>query len=492
MSRTSIILAVSVAYLAVCLVVGLIPGRRGGDTADAYVAGDRGLGLILLYFIMGGTVFSSFAFLGLPGRAYTKGIAATYVLGYGTLSFVPLYFLGPRVARLGRHFGYVTQAEMVMGRFNSRALAGWMAVISTVAFVPYLALQVKGSGYVIDVVSDGQIPEWLAGAVVYGVVVVYVLRSGVLGVGWTNTFQGLFMMVMAWVLGLYLPYHLYGGVGPMFDRIAEVRPDLLVAPGLTGSGAVWGWGEYSSAVLVSAVGAFAWPHFFMKSFTARDDRTLQRTALLFPTFQIFLIPLVLIGFCGVLFASAPDQPDQILPHMLVHLDLPALVVGLFCAGALAASMSSGDSMLHAAASILARDGAVALTGRRLSARREMVAIRVGVVAVMVLAYGLAVIYQGSLVELLLWAYGPVVQFAPVLVATLYWRRARGSAVLAGLVVGSCVNLVLVLQPDWRPIAVHAGLYGLVVNVSILVAGSLVQEGPSDETFLEVASGGPAA
>jgi SSS family solute:Na+ symporter len=149
-------------------------------------------------------------------------------------------------------------------------------------------------------------------------------------------------------------------------------------------------------------------------------------------------------------------------------------------------------MLHAAASILARDGAVALTGRRLSARREMVAIRVGVVAVMVLAYGLAVIYQGSLVELLLWAYGPVVQFAPVLVATLYWRRARGSAVLAGLVVGSCVNLVLVLQPDWRPIAVHAGLYGLVVNVSILVAGSLVQEGPSDETFLEVASGGPAA
>ena len=65
MSRTAIILGVSAIYLVICLVVGLIPGRRGGGTADAYVAGDRGLGLVLLYFIMGGTVFSSFAFLGL-------------------------------------------------------------------------------------------------------------------------------------------------------------------------------------------------------------------------------------------------------------------------------------------------------------------------------------------------------------------------------------------------------------------------------------------
>ncbi len=487
MSRTAVILGVSAAYLAICLVIGLIPGKKGSGTADAYVAGDRGLGLLLLYFIMGGTVFSSFAFLGLPGRAYSKGIAATYVLGYGTLAFVPVYFLGPRVARLGRHYGYVTQAEMVMGRFDSRAIAGWMALISTVAFIPYLALQVKGSGYVIEVVSGGLIPEWIAGAVVYGIVVIYVLRSGVLGVGWTNTFQGMFMMVMAWVLGLYLPYHLYGGVDSMFAQIAEQRPELLVAPGLTSSGTTWGWGEYSSAVLVSAIGGFAWPHFFMKSFTAKDERTLKRTAILFPTFQIFLIPLLFIGYCGVLFSSAPEQADQILPHMLVNLDLPALVVGLFCAGALAASMSSGDSMLHAAASILARDGSVALTGERLSAEGEMRAIRVLVVAVMVLAYGLAVAYTGSLVELLLWAYGPVVQFAPVLVATLYWRRANGRAVLVGLVLGSLINLAFVLSPELRPFEIHAGLYGLVVNTVVMVLGSLLGAADDDGEYLQIAA-----
>ena len=31
-----------------------------------------------------------------------------------------------------------------------------------------------------------------------------------MGVGWTNTFQGIFMLSIAWFLGLYLPKELHG------------------------------------------------------------------------------------------------------------------------------------------------------------------------------------------------------------------------------------------------------------------------------------------
>ena len=79
---------------------------------------------------------------------------------------------------------------MVEERFKTPALAGLMAVVSVAAFVPYLAIQMKGAGYILESVTRGSIPEWVGSAVVYGVVMVYVLRSGVLGVGWTNTFQG--------------------------------------------------------------------------------------------------------------------------------------------------------------------------------------------------------------------------------------------------------------------------------------------------------------
>jgi len=487
-----VVLAVTLSYLALSLVVGMWPGRKATGTAEGYVAGDRTLGLLLMYFITGATIFSAFAFLGGPGWAYSRGAAAFYILAYGALGFVPFYFLGPRAARLGRRYGFVTQAEMVAARFGMRPIAGVMALVSIVAFVPYLALQMKGAGYVLAAVTRGRIDEWLGAALVYGVVLAYVLRSGVLGVGWTNTLQGIFMMALAWGLGLYLPHRLYGGVEEMFTSIQAARPELLRAPGLAMGGEPWTWGEYSSAVLVSMVGFSVWPHLFMKAFTSRDDRTIRRTVVLYPTFQIFLVPLFLIGFCGVLFVPPPDKVDQVLPHILMHMEIPALLVGLFSAGALAASMSSGDAMAHAAASIAVRDGIVRSLGARLDPEQQRRLIRWTLLAVMLLSYGVAVLYQGSLVRLLLSAYGAVVQFAPAVAATLLLRRATGPGVLFGLLAGSAVTVLLVIWPDLRPWRLHAGLYGLVVNAAVLTVVSLAlptsAEPRSDREFLQVAEG----
>ncbi len=490
MPDQKIVLAVSVVYLLACLALGLWPGRKASHTAEGYVAGDRTLGLLLMYFITGATIFSAFAFLGAPGWAYSKGAAGFYILAYGALGFMPFYFLGPSAARLGRRYGFVTQAEMVAARFRAPGIAGVMALISTVAFVPYLAVQMKGAGYILSSVTGGDIEEWKGAAIVYGIVAIYVLRSGVLGVGWTNTFQGIFMMILAWGLGLYLPYRLYGGVRAMFERIAVERPELLTAPGLDGTGAAWSWGEYSSAVVVSILGFSVWPHLFMKAFTARDSATIRRTVVLYPTFQVFIVPLFLIGFAGVFFDSAPMKPDQILPHMLMNMEIPAILVGLFCAGGLAASMSSGDAIVHASASIIVRDGAITAGRKPLDQEQQRFWIRVVVLGVLVASYAVAMGYQGSLVQLLLSAYGAVGQFAPAVVATLYWRRATGAGVLAGLVAGAAVTTAFVIWPDLRPVELHAGLYGFAVNVATLIAVSLAtdREVEGESEFLEVSRG----
>lgn len=464
---SGVVLLVAGVYLAACIGLGSWTGGKKLEGSVGFVAGDRSLGLVLMYFITGATIFSAFAFLGLPGWAYSKGAAAFYILGYGALGFVPFYFLGPRAARLGQRRGFVTQAEMVAARFDKPSLAGLMALVSAVAFVPYLALQMKGAGIVLETVTHGAIPEAGGAAIVYGVVMVYVLRSGVLGVGWTNTFQGLFMMALAWGLGLYLPELRFGGVEEMFASLETTHPELLRAPGLTSDGEPWHWGEYSSAIVVSIIGFSAWPHLFMKAFTARDTKTLKRTVVLYPTFQIFLVPLFLIGFAGVGFSPAPERPDQILPHLLMNLELSPWLVGLFCAGALAASMSSGDAMVHAVASITVRDGWIAALHRRVTGRGELAAIRALIVVYMLAAYAVAVVYEGSLVFLLLSAYGAVVQFMPLLVAALFTERATGEGALAGLLGGSALTTLFVAFPELRPFPVHAGLYGLALNVTLL-------------------------
>ncbi len=489
-ARAWIVLAVAGSYLALCVAIGLWPNRKSSDSAAGFVAGDRTLGGLLMYFITGATIFSAFTFLGMPGWAATRGAASFYILSYGILGFVPFYFLGPRAARLGRRYGYVTQAEMVAGRFGAPKLALTFAVVSLIAFVPYLALQIQGAGVVLEAVTDGALPQRWGGAIVYAIVAVYVIKSGVLGVGWTNVFQGVFMLLFAWGLGLWLPGELYGGVGEMFERIDGERPELLRAPGLDSSGAPWSWGEYTSSILVSMIGFCCWPHLFMKAFSARDERTLERTVVLYPTFLLFQVPILLIGFAAALYEPAAPSTDMTLPHLLMSMQLPAVVVGLFCAGGLAASMSSGDAMAHASASIAVRDGLVTGLGWKLSPHDERKLIRIGIVLVLVASYVVAGWFGDSIVALLLFAYGPVTQFAPGLVSTLCWRRATAQGVLAGLVLGITINLALAHWPELRPWPVHAGAYGLVANAFVLVVVSLVTRprGDGGAEWLATAAG----
>ena len=470
MERWHWITAIVGVYLLVTLAIGLLAGRRTTDTVTGYVAADRQFGLLAMYFVVGGTVFSAFAFLGGPGWTYSRGAAAFYILAYGVLGIAPWYFLGPKAGSLGRRFGYVTQAQLVSGRFPSRALSVLLAVLSIAAFVPYLMLQMSGAGIVFSTITEGHVSFWLGAALAYGVVVLYVLYGGASAVGWTNVFEGLIMLVVAWGVGLYLPISLYGGVSEMFDRIAQVRPELLTMPGLGSDGRPWSWGAYSSAVLSSAIGFTMWPHLFMKSFTARSDAVFRRTVVLFPTFQLFLIPLLLVGFAGVLFPASPATPDAILPHMILETGLPAVVVGLFCAGALAASMSTGDALLHGAASIAIEDGIHPFV--RLGERRRRFLMQLLVLGIGGLAYYLAIIQRQSLVWLLLTAYGIIDQLAPPVYAALYWRRATLPGVLAGLLAGCVTTVFYFMNPGLRPFEVHEGILGLVVNVIVLVVVSL--------------------
>ena len=488
MERWAVVTAIIGVYLLVTLLIGLRAGRGSSHSVQGYVAGDRSFGLLVMYFVTGASVFSAFAFLGGPGWAYSRGAAVFYILAYGVAGMAPFYWIGPRVAALGRRFGYVTQAQLIVGRFPSRQLSVLLAVVSLIACVPYITVQMRGAGIVIEAVTEGHVPLWAGALVAYGIVVAYVLRSGVMAVGWTNTFQGFFMLAIAWTLGIYLPYRLYGGIGPMFEEIATARPDFLVPPGLTGGGEPWSWGGYSSLILVSVVGLMMWPHLFMKAFAAKDDDTLRRTVILFPTFQLFLVPVFLIGFAGVMFTATPlADPDSILPFMIMETQLPVLVVGLFCAGALSASMSTGDALLHAAASVMVEDGIRPF--RALTDHQERLLMRALVFLTGAAAYVAALDPDSSLVQLLASAYGLISQFFPPVVAALYWRRATTQGVLAGLVAGVATAILFWRMPEWKPLDIHEGILGLMVHVPVLVAVSLAtpaQDEAQVDAFMEAA------
>jgi SSS family solute:Na+ symporter len=477
MSDWRIVAAVVATWLLAALAVGLIPARRSSRSVAGYVAGDRGFGTVLMYFVTGATIFSAFAFLGGPGWAYSRGGAAYYILSYGVLGMAPFLALGPWAARVGRVHGYVTQASMLAHRFQSPWVAVVAGSVSVIASLPYIALQMKGAGIVIEQVTGGHAPQWLGAAATYGVVLLYVWHSGVMGVGWTNVFQGAFMITIAWTLGLYLPDRLYGGIGPMFERIAELRPELLTAPGLGPDGSPWEPAAYSSAILVSALGFMMWPHLFMKAFAAKDDETIRRTIFLFPSFQVFLVPLFVIGFAGVLYPHPPPQTDPGMPPKLLASGLPEVVIGLFCAGALAASMSTGDALVHGAASMAVEDVYRPLAQRPLSEEERRALIRRLALAAGAAGFLVALTSGRSLVGLLLVAYGAIVQLAPAVYAAFLWRRASAAGVVSGLVLGTLITGLLVVFPKLRPFGIHEGLVGLAFNLAALLVVSLLTRAP---------------
>nr|MBS0037710.1 sodium:solute symporter family protein [Saprospiraceae bacterium] len=478
---TTILLIVGL-YLFVSLLTGIIPSLRITKSVSGFVAGDRSMNVFILYFVLGASIFSSFAFLGGPGWAYSRGAAAFYIMAYGVIGIVPLYFFGPRAWRLGKKFGFVTQAELLANRFDSKLMSVVLAVLSVAIFIPYLTLQMIGAGYVLNVISEGLVPFWLGAGITYLIVMIYVYFSGVMGVGWSNAFQGMFMLVMAWALGLYLPQTLYGGIGEMFAALIESdHSEMLIAPGLTGDGSPWSWSAFSSAVLVSAIGFSVWPHFFMRSFAAKSAYSLRLSVVLYPTFLLFLVPILLIGFSAILSFPGVEQADSILPHILMQLELPAIVIGLFCAGALAASMSSGDAILHSAASIWVRDGIKPMLTRPLRDRPERFLIQISVLFIGLISYLFAVVIDVSIVALLLGAYGGVAQIFPIVFAMFYWKRATKWGAISGLAGGILVNTFFLLFPEYKIFDLHEGIYGLAINVILLISVSYLTPRDSGAT-----------
>jgi len=458
-------------YLLFVLFLGSMAGRKRESSVVEYIAASRNLGFFVMYFLMGGAIFSAFAYLGGPGWAYSKGAASFYIMGYCALGLVPWWLWGPRAERAGKKFKYVTQAQLFADRFQSKALSVIIAVVSILAFIQYITLQMKGSAYVFEVASGGRIPFWAGALIAYVVVVVYVFLGGVRGVAWTNVFQGAFMVIMAWILGLYFAYALYDGPANMFREIAQANPShLLVGPGTKMS-----YAAFFSALLVSVLGFAMWPHLFMKAYTAKSEKVLKQTILMYPTFAIFLVPVLFIGFAGIK-QVAPDvlgAPERILPWMFTNMNFHPILAGLILAAALAAAMSTQDTITHAAGSIFAQDLVEPLKKEKHSEKEATMWIRISVVGFGLISYLVAIFGGQGLVALLLGAYGSIVQLLPLAAATFFWPRATKAGAICGILVGVGYNYLIVLKMTPKLWDIHAGIQGLVLNIIVLVVVSLL-------------------
>ncbi len=457
-----------IAYLIIALIVGVMAGRgRDGGSLDEFAVAGGKLGLFVMWFLMGGAVFSAFSFLGAPGWAYSKGAPALYIITYTAFAILPWYLIGPKIEKIGKKHHLYTIAAFLKGRFNSPALAILIGLIALFASVQYLATQMSGMAIIFEIMTEGRIPFWLGALISYGIVVIYVATGGLRAAAWSDVFQGLLMIIVSWVVGLTIVYQLHGGTGEMFANIARETPEFLQ---IGKEGSEMSTTAYTTTILVSVIGFLMWPHLFSKSY-ASDSKTIKKTVLAYPIFALFLVPLLLVGFAaiGVVDSGQLSNPDQVLPFLITTvMNLPGWLYGLVGAGALAAAMSTADAITHSA-SLEVTDGVIKNIWKNLSDKKTLLIMRVGVFVIGALAYYITVFGGQGLIALLLGAYGSIVQFAPGVYSALYWRRANAYGVVSGLILGTMVNYYYQLVASSTPFDIHAGILGLIVNVIVMVA-----------------------
>jgi SSS family solute:Na+ symporter len=149
-------------------------------------------------------------------------------------------------------------------RYQSKVLTVIVGIIAILAFIPYLTLQIKGMAYIFNVLTYDNIPYWLGALLSFGIVVIYVATSGVRGAAWSDVFQAILMLIIAWVLGVYFVEKLHGGLGNMFKSIAMENKDFLL---IGEEGSTISKARYTSNIAISMIGFVMWPHLFTKSYT---------------------------------------------------------------------------------------------------------------------------------------------------------------------------------------------------------------------------------
>ncbi|MBA3885145.1 MAG: sodium:solute symporter family protein [Acidobacteria bacterium] len=464
-----------ISFLLISLYLGVRGGRGGsGTTADHVVAG-RGLGLLLLFFVAVGEIYSSASFLGGPGWAYEHGVPILYSPMTGILAVLVMFWLGPRIQVAGKRLNLLTQAHYLSTRFESPALGNLAAVVVLIALCPYIAIQIIGAGHIFEVTTEGNVPYWLGSFIAFTVVAVYVYAGGLRGISYVAVFKGVFLLGVTVALVGFVVYSNYGGFTDMFQQIAARSPEHLTLPGAR---QFFGYTWWTTAVLNGVCGYFMWPHLFTNFFGAKSGDTIRRQAILTPAYHLVSLMLVMVGFAGILVIPALAQSDRIMMEMIMGTAAPIWLVSLLAAGALSASMITGATTTLAAAATLGHD---LLQSRfRLSDRSLRRLIQVLVVVIIGAAYVFAMTVGTSLIFILLMAYGVISQFFPLVVASLYWRRCTAPGALAGFGVGTVVAVFFIVGPFPHPFDIHPGILGMIANTITLVVVSRFTTPPSRE------------
>ena len=174
---------------------------------------------------------------------------------------------------------------------------------------------------------------------------------------------------------------------------------------------------------------------------------------------------------------------QIASVLSSHGVIPALIAGVILAGILAATMSTADSQLLAAASSISQNLVQDFGKKKLDTKTSLRIARITVIAISVIAVFIAQNPDSSIFGIVSFAWaGFGASFGPVVLLALFWKRSNKQGALAGMITGGAMVFI------WKyGIAALGGVFAIyellpafIIALIVNVIVSLATAAPADE------------
>ncbi|MEH6564700.1 MAG: PAS domain-containing hybrid sensor histidine kinase/response regulator [Halopseudomonas sp.] len=405
------------------------------------------------------------------------GMAADQLWG-----FLPIY-LGPvllflfgwrlyaRMIAISKQENITSIADFIASRYGkSQSLGVVVSLLCLVSVLPYIALQLKGIVLGYNLLSAaplvGGVPTDAVGAedtalVVTLVLALFTVLFGTRSLDVTEHHRGMMLAIafesivklLAFLaVGIFVTFGLFGGAAELFT---DARNNAALA----------GYWQRDTPVLsllfqtlIAMLAFICLPRQFQVAVVENSEPgDLRLARWVFPVYVIlaalFVIPISLAGQMTLGSGLSADSYVISLPLLQGH---PELALLAFLGGASAASgmvivaaialstMVSNDVVLPVLLRSKTRPehSYEQFRGWLLNVRRTSILI------ILLLAY---VVYRligsdTSLASIGQVAFAAIAQLAPAMFGALFWKQANRTGVLAGLLVGVCLWLYLLVLP----------------------------------------------
>lgn len=510
-----IALTVFLFFFILVTVMGFLASRwrKVGELDDLHEwgLGGRSFGTFVAWFLIGGDIYTAYTFIAVPALLYAGNSIGFFAVPYTIILYPIIFIFLPRLWSVSHRRRYVTPADFVQGRFDSKGLSLAIAFTGILATLPYIALQLVGIQAVLDVIGLGGAEDasWfrkdLPLFVAFAVLAAFTYSSGLRAPALIAFVKDSLIYIVIIVAVIYLPTQLggWGGIfesaGKAFDTFNADNADAIASGDAAGKGLIPGMSTsqwaYASLSLGSALALFMYPHSVTAVLSTKNRNIIRRNAALLPAYSFLLGLLALLGLVAIAAGIQVTNPQQAIPQLFEQEFSPWFAGVAFAAIAIGAFVPAAI-MSIAAANLWTRNIYKAFINPSATGAEEA---RQSKLASLLVKFGallfVLVLPNEFAINLQLLGGIWILQTLPAIVIGLYTRWLHRYALLAGWAVGmvwgtfAAYNKPVVGKPDSHfggsvgPLEVfgihisenliYFGCTALVLNLIIAVIGTLI-------------------